>query len=133
MREKYLGLAIGIILVTITIAVTLLLTKENALQFLTVLLMGIATVYLGFAFSNAGRKQDIIIEIANITMYIVLVLLSMWITPYFLVAGYFWHGVWDAIHHKKINLVQTKVPEWYIYGCILYDWIVGIFILAWLM
>lgn len=111
MREKYLGLTIGIILVAVTIAISLALPKANALQYLTVLLMGIATVYLGFTFSNAGRKQDIIIEMVNITMYIVLVLLSIVITPYFLVAGYFWHGVWDIIHHKKVNLVQTKVPE----------------------
>ena len=133
MREKYLGLLIGIILVAVTTAITSALPKANALQFLTVLLMGIATVYLGFTFSNAGRKQDIIIEIANVTLYIVLVLLSIVITPYFLVAGYFWHGIWDAVHHKKVNLVQTKVPEWYIYGCILYDWVIGIFILVWMI
>lgn len=94
---------------------------------------GYCTVYLGFTFSNVGRKQDIIIEMANITMYIVLVLLSIGITPYFLIAGYFWHGVWDIIHHKKVNLIQTKVPEWYIYGCILYDWVIGIFILVWMI
>ncbi len=133
MKEKNLGFTIGIILAAVTIAITLVLPKTIALQFLIVLLMGIAAVYIGFTFSNAGRKQDIIIEMANIAMYIVLVLLSLSITPYLLVAGYFWHGLWDAIHHKKINLVQTKVPEWYIYGCILYDWVVGIFILAWLM
>ena len=77
MREKYLGLIIGIIFVAVTIVISLALPKANALQYLTVLLMGIATVYLGFTFSNAGRKQDIIIEIANITLYIVLVLLSL--------------------------------------------------------
>ncbi len=133
MKEKYLGLAIGIILAAVTIAITLMLTKANALQYLTAWLIGIAAVYIGFTFSNAGRKQDIVIEMANIAMYIGLLLLSMWITPYFIVAGYFWHGIWDAIHHKKINLIQTKVPEWYIYGCILYDWVIGFFILVWLM
>lgn len=133
MKEKSLGLAVGVILAAVTITITLVLPKANALQFLTVLLMGIAAVYIGFTFSNAGRKQDIVIEMTNIAMYIVLVLLSLWITPYLLVAGYFWHGIWDAIHHKKINLVQTKVPEWYIYGCILYDWVIGFVILAWLI
>ncbi len=133
MKERTLGLTIGVILVAITIAITLMLPKTIALQYLTALLMGIAAVYIGFTFSNAGRKQDIVIEMANIAMYIGLVLLSIWITPYFLVAGFFWHGLWDAVHHKRINLVQTKVPEWYIYGCILYDWVIGFFILAWLM
>ncbi len=133
MKEKTHGSTIGVILAIVTITIALVLPKANALQFFTALLMGIAAVYIGFTFSNVGRKQDTIIEMANITMYIVLVLLSLWITPYLLVAGYFWHGLWDAIHHKKINLVQTKVPEWYIYGCILYDWVVGIFILAWLI
>ncbi len=133
MKERTLGLIIGVILTAVTIAITLVLPKANALLFLTALLTGIAAVYIGFTFSNVGRKQDILIEIANIAMYIVLILVGLSITPYFLVAGYFWHGLWDAIHHKRINLVQTKVPEWYIYGCILYDWVVGIFILAWLM
>ncbi len=133
MKEKSIGLAIGVILAAVTITIALMLPKAIALQFFMVLLMGIAAVYIGFTFSNAGRKQDIVVEMANIAMYIVLVLLSLSITPYLLVAGYFWHGLWDAIHHKRINLVQTKVPEWYIYGCILYDWIIGFFILAWLM
>ncbi len=133
MKEKYLGLAIGTILAAVTIAITLMLTKAIALQYLTALLMGIAGVYLGFTFSNVGRKQDILIEIANVAVYIVLVILSLLISPYLLVAGYFWHGLWDAIHHKRINLVQTKVPEWYVYGCIFYDWAIGFFILAWLI
>ncbi len=130
MKEKFLGLTIGVVLAAITIAITLMLPKAVGLQFLMVLLMGIAAVYIGFTFSKTGRKQDILFEMANIAMYIILVLLSLSITPYILVAGYFWHGLWDAIHHKKINLVQTKVPEWYIYGCILYDWAIGFFILA---
>lgn len=133
MKEKYLGLVVGIVLVAITIAITLMLPKAVGLQFLMLLLMGIAAVYMGFTFSNPGRKQDIVIEMTNVAMYIVLVLLSQSITPYLLVAGYFWHGLWDAIHHKKINLVRTKVPEWYIYGCVLYDWVIGFFILVWLM
>ena len=133
MKERTLGLTIGVILVAITIAITLMLPKAVGLQFLMVLLMGIAGVYLGFTFSNTGRKQDIVIEIGNVAMYVVLMLLSLSITPYFLVAGYFWHGLWDAIHHKKINLIQIKVPEWYIYGCVLYDWVIGFFILVWLM
>ncbi|HEY9207288.1 MAG TPA: DUF6010 family protein [Candidatus Methanoperedens sp.] len=133
MKEKSIGLAIGVILAAVTITIALMLPKAIALQFFMVLLMGIAAVYIGFTFSNAGRKQDIIIEMANIAMYIILVLLSLSVTPYLLVAGYFWHGLWDAIHHKKINLIQIKVPEWYIYGCVLYDWVIGFFILAWLM
>ncbi len=36
MREKYLGITIGIILVAVTIAITSALPKANALQYLSI-------------------------------------------------------------------------------------------------
>jgi hypothetical protein len=131
MNNKNLGLSIGLILMVVAIVIALLLPKPKALEFFTILLASIAAVYAGFTFADGSRARDIIIEMANIGMYLVLVLLSIWETPYFLVAGYFWHGVWDAIHHEKIKLVHTRVPEWYIYGCIFFDFAIGAFILVW--
>jgi hypothetical protein len=131
MKEKYIGLLVGVILLAVAIGFAFLLPEQNVLDFFTILLANIAAVYAGFTFSNPGSKKDVFIEMANIAMYFALLLLSMMITPYFLIAGYFWHGVWDAIHHEKLRLVKTKVPEWYIYGCIFFDWAVGLFLIWW--
>lgn len=133
MNEKYLGLTLGAIVAAVTIAVVLLFSKPHAFVFLALVMSSIAAVYLGFTFSDMGRKKDVVIEIANVIAYLALVPLSLWFTPYFLAAGYLWHGIWDAIHHRKLRLIHTKVPEWYIYACMFYDWIIGVFILAWLI
>lgn len=133
MNNKNLGLSVGTILLVVAIVIALLLPKPKALEFFTILLASIAAAYAGFTFADRSRTQDLIIEMANISMYLVLVLLSLWVTPYFLVAGYFWHGVWDAIHHEKIKLVHTRVPDWYIYGCMFFDFAIGAFILVWII
>lgn len=59
------------------------------------------------------------------------ILLGLLFSPYFLALGYFGHGIWDLVHHPK--LVQTRVPQSYIYLCSIYDWVVGIFIIVWWM
>ncbi|MDD5686629.1 MAG: hypothetical protein PHE88_02200 [Elusimicrobia bacterium] len=132
MKEKYIGLLVALITVPITVGIAFLLPKQNVLNFFTILLMGIAGAYFGFAFSGSTSKKDVFIEVSNVVMYIALLLLSIIVTPYFLIAGYFWHGIWDAIHHEKLRIVKTKVPEWYIVSCTFYDWAVGIFLIWWL-
>lgn len=127
-NEKSMGLMIAFILIVATIGFSLFLSKPRALEFFAIFLTGIAAVYVGFAFSS-GRKQDILIEIPHFVLYLILALFSLRGMPYLLVAGYFWHGIWDLIHYPKISIVKTKVPNWYIYGCVLYDWVIAVFIL----
>jgi hypothetical protein len=131
-NEKNIGLMIGFVLALVTIGISLLFSKSRALDFFTIFLTGIVAAYAGFAFSG-GRKQDILIEIPHLVLYLVLIFFSIWGMPYLLVVGYFWHGIWDLIHHPKISIVKTNVPKWYIYGCALYDWVIAVFILVWLI
>ena len=128
MSEKNRGLLIGIILALITIITASFFPKPKEIEFFAVVLMGIATVYFGYAFSSGGPKE-IIIEVTNIALFLVLTLAGLWISPLILVIGYFGHGVWDAIHRKEFPIVKTKVSEWYIYFCMVYDWVIGAFIL----
>ena len=49
----------------------------------------------------------------------------------FLAAGYFAHGLWDLAHHP--HGVQTRVRSWYIPACVVYDWLVAAFVVAYLL
>lgn len=126
--KDYRGLIIGFIWAVITIAFDALLPKQYGFDFLAILLACIAGVYLGFAIAD-GKMRGLLVQGVNIFFIIALILVSLLIHPYFLAAGYFAHGIWDMVHHSRVGLVRTKVPELYIHACMLYDWIIGAFIL----
>lgn len=127
MSDRVKGSIAGTILALATVAIASFLPKPEEIEIFAVLLAGIAAVYLGFAFSNGGGKE-IVIELINIMFYLLFIFAGLWIDPLFLIAGYFWHGIWDVLHSKESQIVKTKVPECYIYFCMAYDWIIGIFI-----
>ncbi len=102
--------------------------KQKVLELLVILLTVIASIYLGFAIAD-GRKREIILEILGMFFFLALAVLGLWISPNFLVAGYLAHGVWDIIHNPKI--IQTEVVEWYKVLCLVYDWVIAVFILLW--
>lgn len=122
------GLVGGIVGTLATIGVALFLPKPMALEFLSIVLGGIAFVYFGFVLMD-GRVREMLFEFGNITLTLTFAFLGLWIAPYWLAAGYFIHGIWDAIHH--LGGVQTKIPRWYIPFCLLYDWLVAGFIIIW--
>jgi len=122
------GLIIGIVAAIATVTIASLLPKPMALELLSIVLGGIAFVYFGFVLMD-GRKREMLIEFGNIGLTIALALLGLWVAPYWLAAGYFAHGLWDALHHPRG--VQTNIPRWYIPFCLSYDWMVGVFIILW--
>jgi hypothetical protein len=50
-------------------------------------------------------------------------------SPLLIAAGYIAHGLWDLLHHQDGPYADT--PHWYIPFCVVYDWIVGTFLLGW--
>ena len=122
------ALTAGLIGAIVTVVVASLLPKPKALELLSAVLVGIAAVYLGFVLLD-GRRREMLIEFGNIGLTIALALLGLWVAPAWLAAGYFAHGLWDAVHHPRG--VQTKIPHWYVPFCLIYDWIVGGFVLLW--
>ena len=91
----------GIVFSLLTISFLLMFPKQKTLELLVVILTIIASIYLGFALSD-GRRKEIIIEISAMIFFIALAVLGMWISPYFLIAGYLLHGLWDIIHNPGI-------------------------------
>ena len=126
--NDYRGFILGFIWAAITIAFVTLIPEQYVFDFLAVLLALIAGVYLGFAIAD-GKMRGLLVQGVNIFFIMALILVSLLVHPYFLAAGYFAHGIWDMVHHSRLGLVHTKVPELYIHACMLYDWIIGAFIL----
>lgn len=119
----------GIVLALLTISFLLMLPERNILDMLVILLTAIASIYLGFALSE-GRKKEIIIEISAMFVFIAIAILGLWISPYFLIAGYLMHGLWDIVHNP--GMIRTEVVEWYKVLCMSYDLVMAIFIFVWM-
>ncbi len=122
------GLLSGLVGAIATVTIASLLPKPMALELLFAILVAIAFVYFGFVLID-GRVREMLFEFGNIALTLTLAFSGLWVAPYWLAAGYFIHGVWDAIHHP--GGVQTKTPRWYIPFCLLYDWLVAGFIFIW--
>lgn len=122
------ALTVGSVVAIVTIIVATRIPKTMALDLLLAVLVAIAFVYFGFVLMD-GRVREMLFEFGNIALTLTLAFLGLWVAPYWLTAGYFIHGVWDAIHHP--GGVQTKIPRWYIPFCLLFDWLVAGFIIIW--
>ena len=48
-------------------------------------------------------------------------------TAWLLAAGYFAHGLWDLVHHRRG--IDTAMPWWWVPGCLGYDLVLGAYIL----
>jgi len=122
MLRRYL---IIIVLATLTCAVGYKLPWFKALDFFAILLGMIAGIYIGFAIQD-GRTSRIALEGSVALGFVALILLGLWRWPVLIATGYFLHGLWDLLHHPfKLG---TRVQTWYPPACVVYDWLVGIFI-----
>ncbi len=125
---KETGLGLG--LAVPTMLVLAILPQDWAWQAIAVLLAVIAAIYIGFAI-NDGRRNILIIEISIATVFLGLVFGGLWLSPIFLIVGYFAHGLWDLAHHPKG--VQTTIQSWYPPACLIYDWALGLFMVGYLL
>ena len=128
MTENSRAALLGTAAAAATIAAALLLSKPAAREFLGALLGVTAGVYLGFGLLD-GRPRELRIEVAGILLFLGLAVLGLKVWPYFLAAGFFLHGLWDAAHHARG--VKTRIVDWWRPSCLAYDWLVSAFIVAW--
>lgn len=120
----WIAFSIGIIVFHLS------LPEARAYELTTVTMSIIAAIYIGFALAD-GRITILIQEITAAVFFILLALLGLWLNPYFWVAAYFLHGVWDWLHHE--NGIRTKVPDYYPPVCVVVDWILAVFLCVWLL
>ncbi len=119
-------LAVGLLIPTL--AVSVMLPKQTALELLALFLAFIAGIYGGFALLDR-RKREFAIESLGMLITFALAAAALWSSPMYLAAGYIFHGVWDALHHPKG--IQTTIPLGYAPFCMIVDLPVGAFILYW--
>ena len=126
-RGWFAAAVAGVILAVGTLVIPILLDDRAAFGFLAILLGMIAAVYLGFALVD-GRARTFAIEYGGMVLFAGVATMALVIEePIVLALGYFGHGLWDAIHHRRA--VDTAMPRWYVPVCLGYDAVIGAYVL----
>jgi hypothetical protein len=118
----------GLLLGVATIPVLLALPQPVAQRWAALLLAVIGSAYVGFA-ARDGRLSANLIELAGAVAFAAIGLAGLQFNPLLIAGGYVGHGFWDLLHHRHGPYAHT--PDWYIPFCVLYDWMVGRFLLVW--
>jgi hypothetical protein len=127
-RQGWIVAAVGGALAgAVTLLVPSLLSSRAAFDFLAVWLGVTAGVYLGFALQD-GRSSALGIEVVGLALFAALATIALASqTAWLLAAGYFGHGLWDLVHHRRG--IDTALPWWWVPGCLGYDLVLGAYIL----
>ncbi len=120
------SIAVGVGLAALSIGFASLLPHAWALEFFAALLALIGAIYVGMAIEQ-GRQ--LIFQFAVAIGFMLLGLLGLWLSPWWLVAGYFAHGVWDWLHHNHKQ--PLSLTQWYAPFCLVVDWLIGSAIVIW--
>lgn len=118
----------GLLLAIVTMPVFIALAEPLAQQWGALLLAMIGGAYIGFA-ARDGRAGAKIIELAGALAFVLLALAGLYVDPLLIAGGYIAHGFWDFLHHRHGPYADT--PSWYIPFCVVYDWILGAFLVFW--
>jgi hypothetical protein len=126
MSHTQQGAVQGLALSVATLLVVWTLPRPVALDLLAVLLGVIAGVYVGFAIHD-GRTRAKIVEGIGVAVFLGFAMMGLWSSPHWLAAGYFLHILWDYAHHPRA--IPTKTVAWYPTACLVYDGLLGAYIL----
>jgi hypothetical protein len=129
-KQSIRPVLIGLFLALITVAVLAFLSVERVIELTAMLLAVIAAVYICFALAD-GRESVKRVEVATAVLFIIVALVGLWLNPWFLVLGYIGHGVWDWLHHN--DHIHADVVGWYPPLCAVYDWVLGIGLIFWII
>lgn len=120
MNAALIGLSSS--LVTILIFSFLKRLDKNTIYGL--ILMGIAFLYIGYTWTNI---EVAILSFLQALFFLLFAYLGITKNAYFLVAGYFLHGIWDGIYPFFGS--PDLLPPDYDYFCLTYDFVVAIYLL----
>lgn len=128
--HKQAPVIIGLLLPLAGLAVATLFPKQMIIEFAAILLSIIAAIYIGFSIAD-GRKTVQWTEIGVAIAFMLIALFGLWINPWFLVAGYISHGLWDWLHHA--DHVELEIATWYPPFCAVVDLVLGIGLIYWII
>jgi len=115
---------IGISSAVITVFLFILLKQFDKKIIYGLILAAIGFLYVGYTWTNVN------VEIVNIPQAIFFLLLGYFGIKrnlYFLIAGYFMHGLWDLIYSQVAD--KSLLPPHYDLFCSTYDFVVGLYLL----
>lgn len=115
---------IGISSSSVTILIFYFLKRLDKNTIYGLILIGIAFLYVGYTWTNLAVA---IISFLQTLFFLPIAYLGIKKNAYFLVAGYFLHGLWDMIY-PFIGRPDLLPPD-YDYFCITYDFIVAFYLL----
>ncbi|MEP2668582.1 MAG: DUF6010 family protein [Cyclobacteriaceae bacterium] len=116
---------IGISSSLITILIFYFLKRLDKNTIYGLILMGIAFLYIGYTWTDI---EVAIMSFFQALFFLPFAYLGIKKSTYFLVAGYFLHGMWDVVY-PFIGSPDLLPPD-YDYFCITYDFIVAIYLLT---
>lgn len=118
---------VGLLLAFATAAALWVLPPQRGLELAGAVLALAAAVYMGAALTR-GRRSLLWLEVTVGIGFFAAAVLGMWYWPAVLAAGYFLHGAWDLLHHPF--KMGAPVGRFFPPFCLVYDWVVGLAILA---
>jgi hypothetical protein len=124
------GVAAGVVLAGGTLAALASPSVSTGTELAALILTLVYAIYVGFVLTRGGIRE-LVIEIAFVTLGLLLTGLGLWRSPEWLAAGFALHGIWDLLHHRDHHLLGVRgVPVWYVPTCAAYHWIVAIGVLV---
>ncbi|MBL7872567.1 MAG: hypothetical protein JNM78_13200 [Cyclobacteriaceae bacterium] len=114
---------IGIVSSLMTILIFSFLKRFDKNTLYGLILMGIAFLYIGYTWTNI---EVAIISFLQALFFLVFAYFGINKNAYFLVAGYFLHGIWDLVYPFFGS--PDLLPPDYDYFCLTYDFIVAIYL-----
>ena len=115
---------IGIVSSLITILIFTFLKRVDKNTIYGLILMAIGFLYIGYTWTDFETP---ILSFMQAMFFMVLAYLGVKRSYWFLVAGYFLHGIWDMIYPLVAN--PDLLPPDYDYFCLTYDFIVGFYLM----
>ena len=120
-------LLIGLFPAIIVCGVVSLLPPRYAIDFFAAFLALTAAGYFGSALTE-GKVTPFVAETLVALAVFVAALAGLWHSPVWLAVGYFAHGLWDVFHcPHRFGARVTML--WFPPACLMYDWVVALFIL----
>jgi len=114
---------IGILSGIITIGIIALLKQEKPIMY-GLILSGIGFIYVGFTWTDI---PTLIVACTQALFFLFLAYFGVKKNLYFLIAGYFLHGLWDLGY--DLFFIQNLVPPHYDLFCLSIDFTMGAYLL----
>lgn len=122
------AILIGLSSSLITIFIFTFLKRVDKNTIYGLILMGIGFLYIGYTWTDINTA---LLSGLQALFFMLLAYLGLKKSYWFLVTGYFLHGIWDFIY--PIIASAELLPPDYDYFCFTYDVVVGIYLIIYNM